>query len=202
MSVEFKIPQSEFVDALADAAIAAGTDLTLPVLCAVHLAGDKGAESVTLTGTDRFIMVQRVLQLPEPLANKIDALIPLDQVKVLTSVLKSSAALRRTEPAITVATSEDKLSAGNVTVALDQDHQYVKYGSLLDQGASADAEISLLPIDLKLLARVGKLTAAKPRGTYASIYFTRGKNGQPGMLSVRFENDESTRVLVMPARIR
>jgi DNA polymerase III sliding clamp (beta) subunit (PCNA family) len=201
VTIEFQVPLAEFVDALSDAKIAAGTDWTLPVLCTVQLAGDKGAESITLTGTDRYLLVQRVMQLDEPLANDIRASIPTDQVAILVSALKPNAAQRRGQAqTLTVAVDDGKLTAGNLTVALDVDHEFPKIQQLVEQGANAAAEISLLPVDLKLLARVGKLTAAKPRGTYARIYFTKGKEGQPEMLSVRFNDDGATRVLVMPAR--
>lgn len=198
---EFQVPLAEFVDALNDAKIGAGTDWTLPVLCAVHLAGDKGAESITLTGTDRYLLVQRVVPVDGgPLASDVRAIIPTDQVSILTSVLKPNAAQRRGQtPALTVAVDDGKLTAGNVTVALDLDHEPLKYQQLIERGASANAEISLLAVNLKLLARVGKLTAAKPRNAYARIYFTKGKDGQPGMMSVRFDDDGATHVLVMPA---
>lgn len=201
---EIQLSQAEFVEAITDAAVAAGKDRDLPVLCAVHMAGKEGESEVTFTATDRFILVRRTVRTAAPLAEDISAMIPTEQVKVLASVLKLTAAERRSgQPApLAVTVDESKLRAGNVTVPLD-DSEPLKVEHLFDKGLQADAEITVLGVDLALLLRVSKLSAHR-RGSYTHLHFTKGYDGNPGMLFVRTgdaELDAATQVVVMPARV-
>lgn len=198
----FKAPRLEFVTALADAAIGAGNDKTLPMLMAVFLSGDKGAESVTLTATDRFVMIQRVVQLEQVLEDDIRALIPLEQVNTLVGVLKLTT--RRDPSPLELTVDDAYLTADNVGVPLDS-QPYVKFTSILEGALERQgADINLLAVNLGYLTKIGKLSAAKARKGVAHIRFTpagsRGA-GQPGPLVVDLGDDGATRVLLMPARV-
>jgi len=202
MATTFTAPRLELVNALADAAVGAGTDRTLPMLCAVFLSGDKGAESVTLTATDRFIMIQRVVQLEHALEDDIRALIPLEQVKTLVGVLKLSA--RHPAP-LEVTVDEPYLTVDKISVPLE-DREFVKFTSILEGALERQgADINLLAVNLGYLTKIGKLSAAKARKGVAHIRFTpaghRRGDGQPGSLVVDLGDDGATRVLLMPARV-
>lgn len=200
MATTFNAPRLELVNALADASIGAGTDKTLPMLCAVFLSGDKGAESVTLTATDRFIMIQRVVQLGQALEDDVRALIPLEQVKTLVGVLKLGT--RRDPSPITVNVDDAYLTADKISVPLD-DIEFVKFASLLEGALERQgADINLLAVNLGYLTKIGKLSAAKARRGVAHLRFTPGPAGQCGSIVVDLGDDGATRILLMPARVR
>jgi len=200
MATTFNAPRLELVNALADAALAAGTDTTLPMLCAVFLSGDKGAESVTLTATDRFIMIQRVVQLEQVLEDDVRALIPLEQVKTLVGVLKLGT--RRGPSPITVSADDAYLTADKISVPLDG-HEFVKFTSILEGALERQgADINLLAVNLGYLTKIGKLSAAKARKGVAHLRFNPGPGGQAGSVVVDLGDDGATRVLLMPARVR
>ena len=207
MATTFTTPHTAFVDALSDALLATSKPGNyVPILECIQLAGDKGAESVTLTGTDRFIMVQRVIPIYEPLTDKVSATLHRAEVDMLVGVLKLTAAQRRmpTGP-MTVTVDDAHVTAaphnrGGLAVPIADHGEYIRWQSLLERQQDATADIDLLAVNLGYLTTISKLSAAKSRKGVAHLRFTKGKDGQPGMIFADFGDDGSTRVIVMPAR--
>lgn len=197
---EFQVVPGDFVDALGDALIfVAGTGIALPMLAAVYLEGAKGEQSVTFTGTDRFILGQRRINTVEPLTEDFAALIPADQAKTLVGVHKAAIRARRGpgkpgEP-LQIKVSDAYLTAGQISVPLS-DLEFVKYRNLWP---SKTAEIDELGIDLTLLARLSKLSVFG-RGKSKGVRITSSGRNRPFSVECLGRTDD-TRIIVMPYRL-
>lgn len=209
MTPQFTVPQGVFVDAIADALIAAAKPgAYVPAIEAVHLAGDKGAESVTVTGTDRFLLIQRVIHLDEPLTEAIDALIPYEHAQTIVGVLKLKA--RQQVPPLVVKVGElpGYLTAGNLSVPLNTADQYVKVGSFFENTEQSDESINLLGLNVELVGKLGKLSAfRRVRGCktiglrFSGASGNRVSPGSPDMLRVRIGDNDDLRIILMAARV-
>lgn len=198
----FQVIQGDFVDALSDGLLGAGTDKFLPMLCAVFMEGTAGDQFVTFTATDRFMLVHRRISTVEPLAESFEALIPADQVKLLIGVHK--AARRAPAAPLDVTIEPPHLTAGSITVPLDTTNEFVRYRSLLPKESTS--EIDVLPVNLALLVRVSKMsTYHKGRGVrlrFAGV--SKHDEGKPPrMIVVEFagRDDDDVTVILMPMRL-
>lgn len=195
---EFQVVPGDFVDALGDALIFAANDLTLPMISAVYLEGAKGEQSVTFTATDRFILGQRRINTVEPLTEDFAALIPAEQVKIVVGVHKA-AARARCRPGVgplDIKVSANYLTAGQMSVPLDTDHEFVKYRSLWP---SKEAQIEELGVDLALLARLAKLSVFG-RGKSKGVRIAPSGKNRPFAVECLGRTDD-TRIIVMPYRM-
>jgi len=76
----FTIDRNTFVEVLSDAAVAAGKDKDLPMLCAIHLTVSEDG-LITASATNRFIFARRKYQLPDNYNGEpVDLLLPADMV--------------------------------------------------------------------------------------------------------------------------
>lgn len=206
----FTTLQGMFVDALNDALVGAEkAGKYVPILECVHLVGDKGAETILLEATDRFVLVQRIIPVDEPLAGDFNVTLHRPEVETLAGVLKLTAAQKRlpTGP-LSVTVDEAYVTAtphgrGGIAVPLAEHGEFPRLGSIVDRAMQADAAIDLLPVNLGFLTRVSKLSAAKARHGVAHIRFTksgRAMQDRPEMVVLDFDDEGSTRVIVMAAR--
>ena len=167
------VGSDEFAAAVAQVAIAAGRDDTLPMLTGVRL--EIEGETVTLASTDRYRLAVRQLKWkPEQPDFSAVALVPAktlsDTAKSLTSGAEVSIALAASGSG----SGEGMIGfegGGRRTTTRLLDAEFVKYQSLWPKETSAVAEIETAPF-AEAVKRVG-LVAEK--NTPVRITFSRGQ---------------------------
>jgi hypothetical protein len=200
---KFQVVQGDLVAALNDCLLAAGKDPTRPMLTAVFLEGAAGDQFVTLTSTDRFMLVHCRVNTVDPLDGDVRALIPSEQAKTLVGVHKLPRTRRGPLEPLDIDVNEFTLTAGQINVPLDVDREFVEYKALFPK---ADAVIDVLPVDLALLLRVQKMSCYH-KGRGVRLRFTEGKHDDakpPRIIVVDFCDDsanEATKVILMPMRM-
>jgi DNA polymerase-3 subunit beta len=167
-----------FATAVAQVAIAAGRDDTLPVLTGVRveIEGDR----VTLAATDRYRLAVRELRWqPETPGLSAVALIPArtlaDTAKALTGGAQVTVSLSTGSAGQGLIGFTGRTASGTASAAGERrtttrllDGEYVKYRSLLPEDSSANAFIETAPF----VEAVKRVSLVAPRNTPVRLTFT------------------------------
>ncbi len=165
------VPSAVFAQAVAQVAIAAGRDDTLPMLTGVRMEID--GERLTLAATDRYrLAVREVTWSPaDPTAEPVQVLVPArtlaDAAKSLTSAETVTISLSSTGVGEGIIGFS---STGRRTTTRLLDAQFPPYRSLLPSEFSVTAEVDV-PM---LVDAVKRVSLVADRGTPVRLDFTDG----------------------------
>jgi DNA polymerase-3 subunit beta len=151
-----------FAAAVAQVAIAAGRDDTLPVLTGVRveIEGDR----VTLAATDRYRLAVRELRWqPETPGLSAVALIPARTLADTAKALTGGA-----QVTVSLSTGTAGPAGERRTTTRLLDGEYVKYRSLLPEDSSANAFVETAPF----VEAVKRVSLVAPRNTPVRLTFT------------------------------
>ena len=193
-----------FAAAVAQVAVAAGRDDTLPVLTGVRIEID--GDSVTMAATDRYRLAVRELRWqPERAGLSAVALVPArtlaDTAKALTGGAQVTVALSSGGAGEGLIGFSGRGAAGQAgqrrTTTRLLDGEYVKYRSLLPDDSSASAYIDTAPF----VEAVKRVSLVAPRNTPVRLTFGAdqvileagtGEDAQASeSLGARFESTEA-----------
>jgi DNA polymerase III sliding clamp (beta) subunit (PCNA family) len=196
----FQVVQGDLINALADGILAAApAKAMIPALAAVYIEGSAGDKYVTVTATDRLMLLSQRVATVEPLTEDVSALVPADQAKRVVAFHKSARGYE-----LAISATPDYLAADGITVPLLTDAEFVKFRSLIPHENQLGKDISVLAIDLALMVRVSKMSAYH-KGRGVRLRFTEGKEGlygtPPRLIVVVFPDRDDVTLLVMPMRM-
>ncbi|MEP6852951.1 MAG: DNA polymerase III subunit beta [bacterium] len=168
------VESAVFAQAVAQVAVAAGRDDTLPMLTGVRLEID--GDSLTLAATDRYRLAVREIgwSPADPTAAPVQVLVPARTLAEAARSLTSDAT-------VTIALASSGVgegiigfsSTGRRTTTRLLDAQFPPYRSLLPSEFSVTAEVEVAP----LVNAVKRVSLVADRGTPVRLDFTDGSVG-------------------------
>ena len=168
------VPSAVFAQAVAQVAVAAGRDDTLPMLTGVRMEID--GDRLTLAATDRYrLAVREVTWHPaDPAADPVQVLVP---ARTLAEAAKSLTS----EENVTIALSSTGVgegiigfsSTGRRTTTRLLDAQFPPYRSLLPSEFNLSADVDVAT----LVEAVKRVSLVADRGTPVRLDFTEGSVG-------------------------
>jgi len=210
-----RLPAAELARLLGNAVPFAGTDVTLPMLCAVRLTA---AEDVlTVEATDRYALVRETLPLAEP-ADGFAVAVPVDMVRQVRAMLTAARrASRQVWAELRTTRQPDsglpvlRIVAGPVSVEVTGVAGFPDIGSVFSKEDAHAASHGAAPFDVLmnpwLLARLAKLRPAgtgranPPRARLTqAVPAPDPWGGAPQLRPVHATIGDRLRVLVMPMR--
>jgi DNA polymerase-3 subunit beta len=151
------VPSDTFATAVAQVAIAAGRDDSLPTLTGVHI--DINEESVTLAATDRYRLAVREIQW-EPTTPNL-SLTALMRARTIADAAKSLTHSKNVSISFAPTTSNDRLAGfagdGKTMTSRMLDGTFPPYRHLLPQDVTTTAVIEVAPF-LDSVRRVALVT--------------------------------------------
>ncbi|MEU9887965.1 DNA polymerase III subunit beta [Sphaerisporangium sp. NPDC051011] len=176
-----------FAAAVAQAAIAAGKDDTLPMLTGVHT--EVGDRAITMAATDRYRLTVR--DLPWQAASPGFATTAMIPAKVLTAAAKTFESVERVEVGFAEGEHGRLLGlsgGGRRTTARLLDPEFPNYRALLPTDFTAHADISVRPF----VEAVKRVVLMADRNAPVRLSFTEGQ------VSIAASGDDSEGVEVVP----
>lgn len=164
------VPGDVFASAVAQVAVAAGRDDTLPVLTGVRVEID--GETVTLAATDRYRLAVRELRwAPEQTGASAIALVP---ARTLTDTARALASGDKVVVALATGGTGEGLigfdGGGRRTTSRLLDGEFPKYRSLLPAASSTVASVALAPF----VDAVKRVSLVAERNTPIQLSFEEG----------------------------